>query len=273
MKRSLLFLLIMALTACGRPSAGPVDDNTYRETNYAKDGPRFKALLLYDDNAEEAHVLFDHQAIAFFRKLTVGEGFIVDSTQNLGSFTEEQLKEYSVIIALNASPSREARPLFEHYMENGGGWIGFHAAAYNDIRTGWPWFVQFLGGGVFKCNNWPPQPALLELDRKDHPVTRNLPDSYVAPATEFYQWAPEPRENPDIEVLVSLSPRNYPMGLKDIVYGGDFPVVWTNRNYRMIYINMGHGDEQFSDATEQLLFINALQWIVSLDPNGNPFDK
>ena len=93
MKRSLLFLLIMALTACGRPSAGPVDDNTYRETNYAEDGPRFKALLLYDDNAEEAHVLFDHQAIAFFRKLTVGEGFIVDSTQNLCSFTEEQLQE------------------------------------------------------------------------------------------------------------------------------------------------------------------------------------
>lgn len=273
MKRSLLFLLILTLTACGRPSAGPVDNNTYRETNYAKGGPRFKALLLYDDTAEEAHVQFDHQAIAFFRKLTVGEGFIVDSTQNLGAFTEEQLEEYSVIIALNASPSRDARPLFERYMENGGGWIGFHAAAYNDIRTEWPWFVKFLGGGVFKCNNWPPQPALLELDRRDHPVTRNLPDSFVAPATEFYQWTPEPRENPDIEVLVSLSPRNYPIGLKDIVYGGDFPVVWTNRNYRMIYINMGHGDEQFSDATEQLLFINALQWIVSLDPAGNPFDK
>ncbi|MBQ1637362.1 MAG: ThuA domain-containing protein [Bacteroidales bacterium] len=272
MKKALLLLLTLALAACGRPAAGPADA-PYRETNYAKNGPRFKVLLLYDDSAEEAHVQFDHQAIAFFNKLTVGEGFIVDSTQNLGAFTADQLKEYTAIIALNAAPSREARPLFENYMENGGGWIGFHAAAYNDSRTQWPWFLKFLGGGVFKCNNWPPQPALLELDRKDHPVTRNLPDTYVCPATEFYQWTPEPRENPDIEVLVSLSPRNFPMGLKDIVYGGDFPVVWTNRNYRMIYINMGHGDEQFSDATEQLLFINALQWIVSNDPNGNPLDK
>ena len=272
MKKALLLLLTLALAACGRPAAGPAD-TPYRETNYAKNGPRFKVLLLYDDSAEEAHVQFDHQAIAFFNKLTVGEGFIVDSTQNLGAFTADQLKEYTAIIALNAAPSREARPLFENYMENGGGWIGFHAAAYNDSRTQWPWFLKFLGGGVFKCNNWPPQPALLELDRKDHPVTRNLPDTYVCPATEFYQWTPEPRENPDIEVLVSLSPRNFPMGLKDIVYGGDFPVVWTNRNYRMIYINMGHGDEQFSDATEQLLFINALQWIVSNDPNGNPLDK
>ena len=272
MKKALLLLLTLALAACGRPAAGSAEA-PYRETNYAKNGPRFKVLLLYDDSAEEAHVQFDHQAISFFRKLTVGEGFIVDSTQNLSAFTADRLKEYTAIIALNAAPSREARPLFEDYMENGGGWIGFHAAAYNDSRTHWPWFLKFLGGGVFKCNNWPPQPALLELDRKDHPVTRNLPDTYVCPATEFYQWTPEPRENPDIEVLVSLSPRNFPMGLKDIVYGGDFPVVWTNRNYRMIYINMGHGDEQFSDAAEQLLFINALQWIVSNDPNGNPLDK
>ena len=271
--RKLLFLsLWLALAACGRPAANPAEA-PYRETNYAKNGPRFKILLLYDDRAEEAHVQFDHQAIAFFNKLTVGEGFIVDSTQNLAAFTLEQLQEYTALVALNAAPGRDARTLFEQYMENGGGWIGFHAAAYNDSRTQWPWFLQFLGGGVFKCNNWPPQPALLELDRKDHPVTRNLPDTYVCPATEFYQWTPEPRENPDIEVLVSLSPRNFPMGLKDIVYGGDFPVVWTNRNYRMLYINMGHGDEQFSDATEQLLFINALQWIVSNDPNGNPLNK
>lgn len=272
MDKKLLFFLLLALAACGRPAVGS-GDTGYRETNYAQNGPRFKVLLLYDDRAEEAHVRFDHQAIAFFNRLTVGEGFIVDSTQNLGAFTDEQLQQYSAVIALNAAPGPDARPLFERYMENGGGWIGFHAAAYNDSRTDWPWYVRFLGGGVFKCNNWPPQPALLELDETDHPVTRNLPASYVAPASEFYQWTPEPRENPDIEVLVSLSPKNFPMGLKDIVYGGDFPIVWTNRNYRMVYLNMGHGDEQFTDATEKLLFINAFRWIISRDPAGNPFDK
>ena len=64
----------------------------------------------------------------------------------------------------------------------------------------------------------------------------------MLPASEFYQWTPEPRSNPDIKVLMSLSPKNYPIGLKDIVYGGDWPVVWTNTKYRMIYLNMGHGD-------------------------------
>ena len=269
-----ILFLLPGLVSCGSPSGekNPEQASSYRATNYASGGPRFKALLLYDEGAEEAHVQFDHQAIAFFRKLTVGDGFTVDVTDRLGRYSLQELSSYSIIVALNASPSREERALFEQYMEGGGGWLGFHASGYNDRSTQWPWFVEFLGGGVFKCNNWPPQPALLEVDETDHPVTKSLPASYVAPASEFYQWSPEPRENPDIEVLVSLSPKNFPMGLKDVVYGGDFPVVWTNRKYRMVYINMGHGDEQFTDATEQLLFINAFRWVVSRNPSGNPFD-
>ena len=48
-------------------------------------------------------------------------------------------------------------------------------------------------------------------------------------------------------------------------------VVWTNRAYRMIYLNMGHGDECFSDATQNLLFVNALRWVVSQRKEGDPF--
>ena len=47
----------------------------------------------------------------------------------------------------------------------------------------------------------------------------------------------------------------------DIVIHGDIPVVWTNKNYRMVYLNMGHGDEGFIDATQNLLFTNAFRWI------------
>ena len=174
----------------------------------------------------------------------------------------------------NVAPwSPEERAAFEKYMKNGGGWVGFHAAAYNDRDTNWPWLLEFLGGGVFLCNNWPPQPVLLELDTQKHPVTKNLPKEFVAPASEWYQWTPSPRENDDSQVLVSLSPKNYPLGIKDIVYSGDWPVVWTNKNYRMIYLNMGHGDEEYIDATQNLLFVNAFRWVVSQNPDGDPFDR
>ena len=41
----------------------------------------------------------------------------------------------------------------------------------------------------------------------------------------------------------------------------------------MIYLNMGHGDECFSDATQILLFVNALRWVVSTSAKGDPFDR
>ncbi len=255
----------------GGRNAVVADDS--RPANYAKT-QRFKALLYWDPYAETAHVQFDRQSMEFFHKLNYGEGFVLDTTTRLADYSYDELKEFSVIIALNASPNdQESRELFEKYMENGGGWVGFHAAAYNDRNTNWPWYVDFLGGGVFLCNNWPPQPALVSLDETDHPVTKNLPQEFVVPATEFYQWSPQPRLNKDVEVLVTLSPKNYPMGIKDIVYGGDFPVVWTNTKYRMVYINMGHGDEEYIDATQNLLFLNAFRWIVSRDPQGDPFNE
>ena len=241
--------------------------------NYAKE-PRFKALLYYSDTAEEAHVWFANDAIDFFTRLTWGEGFILDVTTSLQGFDYERLKDYNTIIAVNISPgAKEERDLLEKYMENGGGWLGFHAAAYNDANTKWEWLNQFLGCGHFYCNNWPPQPALVEIATSESPVTKNLPSSFVAPETEWYQWNPSPALNPDVEILASLSQKNYPFGIKDIIYSGDFPVAWRNKKYRMVYLNYGHGDKGFSDATQNLLTLNAFRYVVSLDPQGDPFMK
>ena len=264
-------LLILLFTACTLLTYAQVPEGY--PANYAK-APRFKALIYYTQHAEEAHVQFAEQATTFFKKLNYGDGFVLDITTDFSKYPYEKLKEYNVIIMLNTSPNTKAeRDAFEQYMENGGGWVGFHAAAYNNKNTHWPWFVKFLGGGVFYCNNWPPQPVLVEVDNEEHPVTKNLPASFVAPASEWYQWTPSPRQNKDVEVLLSLSPKNYPLGIKDVVNFGDFPIVWSNKNYRMIYLNMGHGDEEFIDGTQNLLLVNAFRWVVSKDKSGNPFLK
>ena len=239
--------------------------------NYAK-APRFKALIYYSTSEEVAHVQFAEQTVEFMKKLNYGDGFILDVTTDLSGYDYDKLKDYSVVIMPNASPkSPEARKAFEKYMENGGGWVGFHGAGYNDARTNWPWFNGFLGTGTFLCNNWPPQPALLDVNAIGHDVTKNLPEHFVAPASEWYMWNDDPTTRDNVTVLLSLSPKNYPIGIKDVISFGAFPVVWTNVKYRMIYLNMGHGDEEYADATQKLLFINAIRWIISHDPKGNPF--
>lgn len=254
--------------------AGDIPDAELRKTvadnllhkgypaDYAS-APRFNALIYYSDMVEEAHRQFAEQAIGFIHKLSYGEGFTYSVTTSLAPYTDK-LGEFDIVIALNNMPHEaKEREAFENYMRSGGGWMGFHAAGYNDGGTHWEWFNEFLGAGKFYCNTWPPQPALLEVKREDHAVTKNLPVSFVAPSCEWYQWQQSPVDNPDVDVLLSLSPKNYPIGIKDIIYYGEFPVVWTNRNYRMIYLNIGHGDEEFSDATQNLLLVNSLRWIVS----------
>jgi uncharacterized protein len=179
--------------------------------------------------------------------------------QRIGqSSTKLILKPYRLILWLNNFPQTpEQRAAFEKYMEHGGGWMGFHVAGYNDESTKWLWFVNFMGGAIFYTNNWPPLPAKLIVDDRTHPVTRQLPATYAAPANEWYLWKPSPRLNKNVHVLVTLGPSNYPIRVKDIITGGDLPVVWTNTKYRMIYMNMGHGESIYSDATQNLLFANA----------------
>jgi uncharacterized protein len=236
--------------------------------------PRFKVLAFYSTHVEKDHVDFAWGAIKFFKDLTKGNGFVFDTTSNMADLNDEKLKDYSLVMMINDFPHSPAqREAFKKYMENGGGWFGFHVAAYNDKSTKWPWLLDFLGGGVFYRNNWPPLPAKLIVDDNEHPVTKGLPATYIAPIDEWYQWKPSPRERKNIKVLVTLSPDNYPLGIKDIVTDGDFPVVWTNTDFRMIYMNMGHSSQTFGDATQDKLIIAGFRWVVAMDKKGNVFEK
>ena len=269
MTRHIYSIFLTILTVAFNLTAGETD----YPANYAKE-PRFKALLVYSDQAEPAHVEFARDAIEFFHRLTYGEGWIMDVDTTFAKYDYEALKSYNTIIVINTIPDTPAsRADFERYMEEGGGWIGFHAAGYNDASTDWPWFNKFLGCGAFYCNNWPPQPVLLDVNQQNSPVTRNLPSNFVAPESEWYQFNPSPLDHPEVEVLLSISPQNYPLGIKDVITHGDFPVVWRNKNYRMVYMNYGHGDREFTDATQNLLTLNAFRYVVSHSPEGDPFQK
>ena len=224
--------------------------------------PDFKILAFYSTDVEPDHVKTAKDALAFYSDLAAKHNFILDTTTDWSKLNENDLKPYRVILWLNNFPQTpEQRAAFEKYMEHGGGWIGFHVAAYNDKDTHWPWFVQFLGGAVFYTNNWPVLPAKLTIDDRNHPVTKGLPATYDSPANEWYLWKPSPRLNQDVRVLVTLDASNYPIGKKDVITEGDLPVVWTNAKYRMLYINMGHGPAVYDNSIQNILFENAILWL------------
>jgi type 1 glutamine amidotransferase len=224
--------------------------------------PKFKILAFYTTTVESDHVDFANDAIKHFTALAAKKGFVFDTTTNWNLINDEHLKNYQLVIWLNEFPQNEVqRAAFVRYMDNGGAWLGFHVSGYNDKDTHWPWFVQFMGGAVFYNNNWPPLPAKLIVDDTKHPVTKGLPARFTAPINEWYGWKPNPRMSKDVKVLITLDPANYPLGKKDIIRSGDIPVVWTNTKYKMLYLNMGHGDHIFTTSLQNKLFENAIMWL------------
>lgn len=252
--RFVRWLFLLAATFGLSPAAGFAQQDSFR------------VLAFYSTDVESDHVEFAEQAIPFFEKVGQRNHFRFETTKNWDDLNIVHLRPYRVVIWLNDFPHSEAqRAAFEQYMNHGGGWLGFHIAAYNDKHTHWPWFVEFLGGAVFYGNNWPPLPAKLTVDDRQHAATKRLPASFTAPANEWYIWEPSPRLNKNVDVLLTLDPSNYPLGFKDTLTGGDLPVVWTNTKYRMLYMNMGHGDKIFSDEQQNALFENSLMWLGSRD--------
>jgi type 1 glutamine amidotransferase len=224
--------------------------------------PKFKVLALYSTTVESDHVDFATDAIKFYTKLAAEKGFVFDVTTDWEKLNDENLKQYQVVVWLNEFPHNEAeRRSFEKFMTSGGAWLGFHVSGYNDKYTKWPWFVDFMGGVVFYNNNWPPLPAKLIVDDNTHPATRSLPKNYTAPINEWYGWKPNPRNNKDIKVLVTLDPANYPLGKKNLITEGEIPVVWTNTKYKMLYMNMGHGDQIFDSQIQNKMFEDAILWL------------
>ena len=248
--RKILFLLLWLFWLTIQASA------LFAQTN------SFRVLAFYTTTVEKDHVQFAHDALRFYSKLAANKHFSFDSTTDWSKLNDDTLRNYQIVMWLNEFPhTGEERRAFEHYMRQGGRWIGFHVSAYNDKDTNWPWLVDFLGGAVFYTNNWPPLAARLVVDDPKHPVTQGVPLSYQAPINEWYQWKPSPRLNIHVKVLISLDSSNYPLGKKDIIYSGDMPVVWTNTEYKMIYLNMGHGDLVLSSPVQNRVFSNALLWL------------
>jgi len=223
-----------------------------------------KVIVFYSKAGERDHLDFAYNAIDFYKALAAKKHFTLDTTSNWQNLNTAFLKNYQLVLWLNDSPQNPAqRSAFENYMDNGGAWLGFHVSAYNDQYSHWPWFVNFLGGAVFYNNNWPPLPATVIVEDSNHPVTKQMPAKYKAPINEWYGWKPNPRDNKDVKVLVTLDTENYPLGKKDIITSGDIPVVWTNTKYKMIYMNMGHGDLNFESSIQNKMFENALLWLAT----------
>jgi hypothetical protein len=245
--------------------------------------PGFKVIAFYTGKDDQAHVSFVNEANRWFSDISHKEHFTYQSTSNWDNLNAEYLSDCQVVVFLDTRPEAELqRKAFEQYMKNGGAFMGFHFSAFaltpSMYPQNWDWYHnEFLGSGAYKGNTWKPTSAILKVEDRKHPAMKHLPATFQSQPNEWYSWKNDLRKDFHIKVLASIDPSSFPLGTGpkewEIWHSGDYPVVWTNTQYRMIYINMGHNDIDYEKGTSKELsctfanpvqnkmIINALKWL------------
>ena len=240
--------------------------------------PKFNVIAFYTAKNDEAHISFVHQANRWFSITATKNNFRYDSTNNWSNLNKEFLSDYQVVIFLDTRPDNpDQRNAFKKYMDEGGAWMGFHFAAFaltpSAFPQNWNWYhQQFLGSGEYQSNTWRPTSAVLRVENKNHPATKNLPSTFSASPNEWYRWKNDLRLNRDIQILLSIDSISFPLGTgpkqHEIWHSGYYPVVWTNKKYKMLYLNMGHNDIDYENKTNKELsftFENEVQNQLIID--------
>ena len=222
----------------------------------------FHVLAFYTAKNDRAHISFVQEANRWFAQQAARYHFQYDSTNDWMLLNTSYLSKYQVVIFLDTRPEDPAqRAAFEHYMQHGGAWLGFHFAGFaltpSTYPQNWDWYHNtFLGSGQFAGNTWRPTAAVLRVENK-HSVTRHLPVTFTSAPNDWYKWEKDLRQNPDIQILLSIDSTSFPLGTGpkqyEIWHSGYYPVVWTNKKYRMLYINMGHNDIDYDNKTNKEL--------------------
>jgi uncharacterized protein len=270
---ALASLLFVATSACSHAVA-------------RRGEPDFRAVAFFTGKQDPAHIAFVHEAVRWFPAMAERHGFAFDTTSDWRNLNADFLARYQVVVFLDTRPEDPAqRAAFQRYMERGGGWMGFHFAAFaltpSDYPADWPWYHDvFLGSGQYASNTWRPTSAVLRVEDATHPAMRGLPHTFRSRPNEWYRWERDLRANPDVDILLAIDSASFPLGTgpkpQEIWHSGYYPVAWTNRRYRLVYFNMGHDDidyehrydtsnrvlsSTFGDPVQDRLILGALLWL------------
>ena len=181
------------------------------------------------------------------------------------------LSRFAVVIFHNASGdtlSDDQHLVFQSWLENGGGWIGVHAAG-DGSHQDWPWYVENLIGANFTAHIMGPQfqsaDVINEIPR--HRTMQQLPQTW-SHREEWYSWQESPR-NKGFTILASIDEDSYTpwqkiAGAETDLRMGDHPVVWSRciGDGRSLYTALGHQAEAYDNTEYRCLLENAIYWAM-----------
>lgn len=203
-----------------------------------------------------------------FADMASRNGWGVFETENGATFRPDILSRFDAVVFNNVSGdvfTPEQREAFKAFIENGGGFVGIHAAG-DDSHKAWAWYTREVIGANFIAHTLKPQfqEATVHVEDAAHPATKGLPASWRR-TEEWYSFDASPRAH-GFNVLIDVDEKTYkPIGMfgKDLRMG-DHPVAWWRclGKGRVFYTAFGHRREAYSEPQFKTLLENATGWAL-----------
>jgi glucose/arabinose dehydrogenase/type 1 glutamine amidotransferase len=185
----------------------------------------------------------------------------------------EELADYDAVVWNNTTGSvldADQRAAFREYINDGGGYVGVHAAA--DTHYDWEWYGDLVG--AYFSDHPQVQSARVTVTDRAHPSTAHLPAVWAV-EDEWYDYRSNPRG--DVHVLATLEEDSYEGATMD-EGRVDHPIAWCQpfEGGRSWYTGRGHTSAAFeADAFREHLR-KGIMWAagyVDGDASGTIWDS
>lgn len=196
-------------------------------------------VLVFSKTAGYHHKSID-AGIKAIQQLGAQYNFDVDTTTDSTVFVLNNLKKYAAVLFLNTTGNvlnDEQQNAFRQYIQQGGGFVGVHAAS--DTEYEWPWYGNLVGAYFVKHPKI--QEAVLVINDSTNIATKHLP----RPWKRTDEWYNFKFVATDLQVLISIDETSYSGGTN----GAKHPMSWyhTVDRGRSFYTALGHTDESYAD--------------------------
>ncbi len=233
------------------------------------------AILVFSKTNGFRHEEAIPVANALFGKFAKDNGWGYFQTENGATFSPEILARFDAVVFNNVSGdvfTPEQRKALKDYIENGGGFVGFHGTG-GDMDYDWKWYVDELIGAQFIGHTMSPQfpKATMRIVDKNHPATAGMADEWTR-TEEWYSFANSPRAK-GYTVLATVDESTYkPKGVfgKDIAMGQDHPMIWWHcqGKGRTLYSALGHRPSAYDEPEYRKILLGATEWALRLKGEG-----
>lgn len=207
-------------------------------------------------------------AVACIQKLGQQHGFSVDASDQPTVFTEDNLKQYTLLIFPSTNndvfDTDAQRLAFRRYIEAGGGFVGIHSVM--GTERNWAWFKRMLGGTFA----WHPkfQKFKAEIIDTKHPSMQGLPKIWEK-EDEFY-FTKNMSPGPTVIMANDLTSLNQDEPEKVKQFGGSYTELYPSAWYYNFdggytwCTTLGHAKTDYeSDATFIKHIFQGIRYVAS----------